>query len=40
MRRLLLIAALSGALLSGGTLTFGPDRRGDFVMRAWLPWAP
>ena len=27
------------ALLSGGTLTFGPDRRGDFVVRAWLPWA-
>ena len=28
------------AALSGGTLTFGPDRRGDFVMRAWLPWTP
>lgn len=27
------------ALLAGGTLTFGPDRRGDFVVRAWLPWA-
>jgi signal transduction histidine kinase len=27
------------AVLSGGTLTFGPDRRGDFVLQAWLPWA-
>jgi signal transduction histidine kinase len=27
------------AVLAGGTLTFGPDRRGDFVVHAWLPWA-
>ncbi|WP_460934944.1 sensor histidine kinase [Phycicoccus ginsengisoli] len=26
------------AVLSGGTLTFGVDRRGDFVVTARLPW--
>lgn len=26
------------ATLSGGELTYGVDRRGDFVVRAWLPW--
>jgi signal transduction histidine kinase len=28
------------AHLSGGTLTYGADRAGAFVVRAWLPWAP
>jgi signal transduction histidine kinase len=26
------------AVLSGGELTFGTDRRGEFVVRARLPW--
>lgn len=26
------------ARLTGGELTYGSDRRGDFVLRAWLPW--
>ena len=26
------------AQLTGGELTYGTDRRGDFVLKAWLPW--
>jgi signal transduction histidine kinase len=26
------------ATLTGGELTYGTDRRGDFVLKAWLPW--
>jgi len=27
------------AALTGGRLDHGSDRRGDFYLRAWLPWA-
>jgi signal transduction histidine kinase len=26
------------AQLTGGELTYGTDRSGDFVLKAWLPW--
>ena len=26
------------AQLTGGELTYGTDGRGDFVLKAWLPW--
>ena len=33
-----LIGLAERAHLGGGDLTYGTDRRGDFVLRAWLPW--
>lgn len=33
-----LVGLRERATLSGGTLTAGPDRGGDFVVRATLPW--
>jgi signal transduction histidine kinase len=33
-----LIGLRERVLLSGGELQYGMDRRGDFVLRAWLPW--
>ncbi|WP_207555884.1 sensor histidine kinase [Intrasporangium flavum] len=34
-----LLGLTERAVLSGGELTYGPDRRGDFVVAARLPWA-
>ncbi len=34
-----LLGLTERAVLSGGELTYGPDRRGDFVVTARLPWA-
>jgi signal transduction histidine kinase len=34
-----LLGLTERAVLSGGELTYGPDRRGDFVVSARLPWA-
>ena len=33
-----LIGLTERAQLTGGQLTYGTDRRGDFVLKAWLPW--
>lgn len=33
-----LVGLTERAVLSGGELTDGVDRSGDFVVRAWLPW--
>ena len=33
-----LIGLNERAQLTGGELTYGTDRRGDFVLKAWLPW--
>jgi signal transduction histidine kinase len=33
-----LIGLTERAQLTGGELTYGTDRRGDFVLKAWLPW--
>ncbi len=33
-----LIGLTERAQLTGGQLSYGTDRRGDFVLKAWLPW--
>ncbi len=33
-----LMGVTERAVLSGGSLEYGVDRRGDFVLAAWLPW--
>jgi signal transduction histidine kinase len=33
-----LLGLTERAVLGGGELTYGPDRRGDFVVSARLPW--
>jgi len=33
-----LVGLTERAVLTGGELTYGRDRAGDFVVRAWLPW--
>lgn len=35
-----LVGVTERAVLAGGELTYGPDRRGDFVVTARLPWSP
>lgn len=35
-----LLGLAERAGLSGGQLTYGTDRSGRFVVRAWLPWSP
>lgn len=34
-----LIGLTERAVLAGGTLSYGTDRAGRFVLRSWLPWA-
>ncbi|RKT79953.1 signal transduction histidine kinase [Terracoccus luteus] len=34
-----LVGITERAVLAGGELTYGPDRRGDFVVQARLPWS-
>ncbi|MEW1951825.1 histidine kinase [Terrabacter sp. NPDC080008] len=34
-----LLGLTERAVLAGGELTYGPDRAGDFVLRARLPWS-
>lgn len=34
-----LVGLTERAVLAGGTLSYGTDRAGRFVLRAWLPWA-
>ncbi len=35
-----LLGLAERAVLSGGQLSYGTDRSGRFVVRAWLPWTP
>ena len=35
-----LLGLTERAVLAGGELTYGPDRAGDFVLKARLPWTP
>ena len=35
-----LVGVTERAVLAGGELRYGHDRRGDFVVTARLPWSP